>query len=770
MTLTRPGTVSGPDDSRTRVWRARFVGPPLGSDDELPLLRREFELTDEVARANVHASALGVYELYINGEPVSDAVLEPGWTSYRHRLVFQTADVTRLLSRGANAIGAILGDGWYRGRLGFHGGRSNIYGDRLGLIVELEIEYKNGRREIVVSDEDWTTARGPIDSSSLYDGETYDARREIPGWTEPGFDSSGWTTVEALDVDPRILCEPLGPPTRRIEEIAPVAIRTGSSGGTIVDFGQNLAGRLRIRVEGPAGSTVQIRHAELLGLDGELCTRSLRTAAATDRYTLRGEGPEVWEPRFTYHGFRYAEIHGWPGEIDADSVLAVVCHADMERIGWFECSDPLLTRLHENAVWSMRGNFLSLPTDCPQRDERLAWTGDVQIFAPAASFLYDVRGFLGSWLRDVAAEQHPSGSVPHVVPDILPLLPDVPFAATGAAGWGDAAVIVPWVLYERYGDTTILKRQYDSMRGWVDYISTRTNAEHAWTGDFQFGDWLDPTAPLDRPEDGLTDPDLIATAYFARSARLLGQAAGALGRQQDEQRYSALAKEAERAFTSAYVTAAGHLSSDSQTAYCLALAFGLVAGDLSRRRAAARLAEIVRADHHHVGTGFLGTPLILDALSDNGYVDDAYALLLQRDCPSWLYQVTMGATTIWERWDSLLPDGSPNPAGMTSFNHFALGAVVDWLHRRVAGLAPGAPGYRRITVAPLVGGGLTWARARHVTPHGPAEVEWQLNGSYVELRVLVPENANATIALPGAREPVDVGPGEHNWRTRSARD
>jgi alpha-L-rhamnosidase len=341
----------------------------------------------------------------------------------------------------------------------------------------------------------------------------------------------------------------------------------------------------------------------------------------------------------------------------------------------------------------------------------------------------------------------------------------VSFAPTGAAGWGDAAVVVPWVLYERYGDASILERQYDSMRAWVDYVASRAGSDRAWTGDFQFGDWLDPTAPSHRPELGLTDPDLIATAYFARSARLLSKAAGVLARRDDAARYGQLADEASSAFRRLFVNDHGLLVSDSQTAYSLALEFGLFDDAAARERAASRLAAIVRDGGHHIATGFLGTPLICDALANGGFVDDAYALLLQPECPSWLYQVTMGATTIWERWDSLLPDGSVNPGDMTSFNHVAFGAIVDWLHRSVAGLAPGAPGYRRLSVAPLPGGGLTWARARHLTPYGSAEVDWRIEGDEFVLNIVVPAGTTADVQLPGRTARLEVGAGRHSWRS-----
>jgi alpha-L-rhamnosidase len=742
-------------------WTARFVTPDWDEDTSRPqpglLLRRELDVRGDVAKARLYVTALGVYEVQLNGQVVGDHVLAPGWTSYHHRLRFQTFDVTGPLREGRNAIGALLGDGWYRGRLGWGGGKRNVYGDRLALLAQLEIDYADGTRDVVGTDAGWRAATGPILASDLYDGETYDARRERPGWSAPGYDDRDWAGVRLLDRDLATLVAPSGPPVRRTELVKPVALTTSPMGRTIVDFGQNLVGRLRLTVNGTAGQTITLRHAEVLE-NGELCTRPLRLAAATDRYTLRGDGVETWEPRFTFHGFRYSEVDGWPGELQADDLGAVVCHSDLERTGWFECSDPLLNRLHENVVWSTRGNFLDVPTDCPQRDERLGWTGDIQAFAPTACFLYDTAGFLTSWLADLAADQDASGAVPFVVPSMA----EGPYP--GAAVWGDAAVIVPWVLYHRFGDVGVLASQFASMRAWVDYVSGRASERHLWDQGFQFGDWLDPAAPPDQPGAGRADRYLIATAYFAHSAELVSRAAGVLGRAEDEARYAALAARIREAFTAEYVTPNGRLMSDAATAYALAIQFGLLPTEAQRRRAGERLAELARDSGYRINTGFVGTPLICDALCNVGEEDVAFRLLLERGCPSWLYPVTMGATTIWERWDSMLPDGSVNPGEMTSFNHYAFGAVADWQHRAVGGLAPAAPGYHRLEIRPGPGGGLTNARARHRTPYGLAECAWRIEAGQIAVEVVIPPNATAQVTLPlSGAEPVDVGSGTHRW-------
>jgi alpha-L-rhamnosidase len=749
-------------------WTGRFVTPTWSEDRSRPgptaYLRRKFEVRHSVARARLYATALGVYELHLNGVVVGDDVLAPGWTSYHHRLRYQTFDVTAMLRPGSNALGAIVADGWYRGRLGFHGGRRNIYGERLGFLAQLEIQYTDGTTDVLGTDDTWQAATGPILEADLYDGETHDARLERDGWALPGHDDGDWTPVATLERDLTTLVAPAGPPVRRIELVEPVSATRSPSGVRILDFGQNLVGRLRIAAHGESGRTITLRHAEVLE-KGELCVRPLRTAAATDRYVLRG-GAETWEPRFTFHGFRYAEVSGWPGDVHPGAIRAVVCHTDLERTGWFECSDPLVNRLHENVVWSMRGNFLDLPTDCPQRDERLGWTGDIAVFAPTASFLYDCAGFLTSWLADLAADQHAAGGrVPSVVPDILP--PPDPRAVhdwtAATAGWGDAAVAVPWTLYERFGDRQVLADQYESMRDWVDLVTSLAGTGRVWRDGFQFGDWLDPAAQPERPELGRTDNSLVATAHFARSARLLADTAAVLGRREDETRYRTLAAEVRAAFVDEYVRPDGTLSSDSPTGYALALEFGLLRDELQRGVAGRRLAELVEADGYRIGTGFLGTPLVCDALCSVGEHEAAYRLLLQTECPSWLYPVTLGATTVWERWDSLLPDGRVNTEWMTSFNHYAFGAVADWLHRTVAGLAPAEPGYRTLRIRPLPGGGLTHARARHITPYGEAATAWHIEDEVFHLEVTAPSGTDARVTLPGAQADISVQPGTHSW-------
>ncbi|MEU1217051.1 family 78 glycoside hydrolase catalytic domain [Streptomyces sp. NPDC005791] len=742
-------------------WQAVPVGAGWDEDPEAERrparVRQDFELDRPLAHARLYVSAHGLYEAEINGRRVGDETLAPGWTVYPERLRYRTHDVTAHLIEGANTIGAWLGDGWYRGKYGFDGGTRNIYGTDQALIAQLEVTYRDGTTLVVATDATWSAAPGPILTSGLYEGETFDARLHDPDWCTPSRTASEeWTPVRTGRRDPGTLVAPMGPPVRCTEEIAAVSVTRTEDGRHILDFGQNLVGRLSVTADGPAGTVITLRHAEVLQ-DGDLATRPLREAYATDTLVLSGRGPLTWEPRFTLHGFRYAEVTGWPGELKPDRVTARVHHTDMRRTGWFECSDELVNRLHENVVWSMRGNFVDIPTDCPQRDERLGWTGDIQVFAPTASYLYDCAGMLDSWLTDVGLEQLPDGTVPWYVP-VIPGEPMWTPIQPGAA-WGDVATLTPWTLYQRFGDIGVLRRHHPMAKKWVDLMERLAGPSRVWDTGFQLGDWLDPAAPPQDPAAGRTDRYLVATAYFAHSARHLALSAAELGDAAEAERYTALADEVREAFRRRYVLPSGRMTSDSPTAYALGIAFGLLAPQ-QKQSAGDRLAELVLADEARIATGFVGTPLICDALTDTGHLDVAYRLLLQTECPSWLYTVTQGATTIWERWDSLRPDGSLNPGGMTSFNHYALGAVADWLHRVVGGITATAPGYRDITFRPRPGGGITWARTRHETPYGSASLSWEVTATGMTARCTVPEGCRAVVELP-ACEPITLHPGEH---------
>lgn len=733
-------------------WTAQLITPAPGP---AALLRHTAELPSKpVRRARIYATAHGLYQLEVNGQRVGDDELAPGWTAYESRLRYQTYDVTDLVRGGRTTIGAWLADGWWRGYLGWDG-RREWYGSELGLLAQLEVEYEDGDRQVIATDASWESTTGPIVSADLYNGEHFDARLFDPSWSTPEGPADGWLPVTVSEFDTGLLVAPDGPPVKVTQTLPVAEVIVSPSGRTILDFGQNLVGRLRITVTGDEGDTVVLRHAEVLEA-GELATEPLRGAKATDTYVLRGGGAEEWAPRFTFHGFRYAEVSGWPGEFDPSTIVAEVLHSDLERTGWFAASDPKVDRLHQNIVWGMRGNFVDVPTDCPQRDERLGWTGDLQVFAPTAEYLFDTTGFLTSWLKDLAAEQARYRGTPMVVPAITT-------GYTGPmAGWADAATVVPWTIYQATGDLDVLARQFDSMLAWVTEVEAAAGPDRIWSAGFQFGDWLDPSAPAGRPEAAATYPEIVATAYFARSARIAA-AAAALLRRPEAERLADLADEVATAFRREYVSEAGRVLSDSATAYALALQFDLAGDDAARSRAADRLAEIVRSNGFTIATGFIGTPLICDALSANGHLDTAYKLLLQTKAPSWLYTVEQGATTIWERWDSLLPDGTVNPSGMTSFNHYAFGAVGDWLHRVVAGLAPAAPGYRRLRIAPQPPRrGLTSASARLKTPYGTAESGWVLNDGVVQLAVRVPVGVTAEVVLPSGALHV-VGHGEHEF-------
>jgi alpha-L-rhamnosidase len=727
-----------------------------------PLLRAEVPLSaghGAVTGATLYATARGVITASINGDPVAGDVLTPGWSSYEWRLRYREYDVTDLVRAAGEVVvlGLALGNGWFRGRLGWGGGRA-YYGQEVGALAQLEIVFADGHRQVVGTDETWQAGPSDVVENDLYDGETIDARRRDDAWQRPGFDADGWGGVHVQDADLATLTPYTSPPVVRHEEIRPVRIWTSPAGRTLVDFGQNLVGWLRFTVRGEPGSTITIRHAEVLE-DGELGVRPLRSARATDRFVLSG-GDDAFEPTLTFHGFRYAEIDGWPGELTADSLVAVVVHTDLRRIGEFECSDELLNQLHRNVVWGLRGNVVDVPTDCPQRDERLGWTGDLAVFAPAAAFLYDVEDFLRNWLDDLAAEQRAAdGRVPFVVPDVLKYIPRAPEhpVPESTAIWGDAAVWVPWALWEAYGDVDVLAQAFDAMAAHVRRVETLLSPTGLWDTGFQFGDWLDPTAPPDDPAGAKADKGVVATACLYRSARLTARTAELLGRQADAEHFGALAERTRTAFTEHYVSADGTVHSDAQTVYALAIVFGLLEGPL-QQQAGDRLAALVAGSGYRISTGFAGTPFVTQALAATGHLDDAYRMLLQQECPSWLYSVRMGATTVWERWDSMLPDGSINPGEMTSFNHYALGAVADWMHRVIGGIAPAEPGYRTVRVAPRPGGGITWARASLETRHGAVRVEWHVTDGELEVEVDVPDGVTAEIDLPdGQRQRVTAG-------------
>jgi alpha-L-rhamnosidase len=743
-----------PADWRTK-WIELALPEDVTSSPPAPMLRRTFRLKQAIQSARAYVTSQGVYELHLNGRRVGDEVLTPGWTSYTTRLQYQTYDVTDLLRRGDNAAGVLLGNGWFRGNIGF-AKRRNVYGERLALLLQIDVTYADGSRETIGSDDQWKASTGPILMSEIYHGETYDARLEKNGWTEAAFDDRDWKPVRAAERSTDILIAPAGPPIKRINELKPRSILRTAAGQQVVDMGQNMVGWVRLRVQGPPGTVVTLTHAEVLDKEGNFYTQNLRAAAQAIKYTLKGGGVETYEPRFTFQGFRYVAVDGYPGELTLDSLTGIVVHSAMAPTGDFSASQDLLNQLQHNIVWGQKGNFLDVPTDCPQRDERLGWTGDAQAFARTAAFNMDVAAFFTKWLKDLEADQYKSGAVPHVIPDVL-TTPDsssssnqVLRQAAGAAGWADAAVIIPWTMYLTYGDTRVLEQQFGSMTRWVEYMRQRAGDDHIWDGDFHFGDWLSfATTRPDYP-GATTGKDLIATAFFAHSTDLLARIARVLGKNEDAARYDALLERIKTAFVREFVTSAARVGEGTQTAYVLALHFDLLPPDM-RAKAAALLVRDVR-ERKHLTTGFLGTPYLLHVLARYGYLDEAYMLLEREQYPSWLYPITKGATTIWERWDGIKPDGSFQDAGMNSFNHYAYGAVGDWMYRVMAGIEidEAAPGYRHILIQPRPGGKTTKISARHDTPYGTVFSAWTLDGERFQLVAQIPANTRATIRLPRA--------------------
>jgi len=741
-------------------WRARWTTPDareLAPDEKAIFqLRKGFEAKAGIASARLYATAAGVYELELNGSRVGEDLLAPGWTSYRHRLQYQTYDVTSYLRNGENAIGARLGDGWYKGEITWLG-TTNVYGDRRALLLQLCIRYEDGSEQWVLSDSSWRCSTGPILESSLYDGETYDAGREQDGWSEPGFREDGWFGTEELALPYDHLVAQENWPTRVTEILKPQRVIRTPSGALVLDLGQNLVGRMRMTLDVPAGTTIRLRHAEVLDRDGNIYFGNLRKAKQTVEYVAKGGVFETYAPIFTFQGFRYVLVEGYPYADDEERLLgsfaAEVIHSDMTPTGSFECSDPRVNRLHSNIVWGQRGNFLDVPTDCPQRDERLGWTGDAQVFARTAAFNYHVGPFFTKWLRDLKADQRPTGSVPFVVPNALG---DYTSKQWGdetytSSAWGDAATVCPWTMYLVYGDKRLLAEQYGSMKAWVEFIRAQGDDEQLWNSGFQFGDWL----ALDAHEGsyfGATPVYLVATAYYALSTRLLRDAAAVLALEEDVREYTLLLERIKTKFRALFLSEEGGMKAATQTSHVLPLVFDLVEED-ERKRIARDLNALVAANDYHLTTGFVGTPYLCHALSDNGYHETAERLLLQDTYPSWLYSISKGATTIWEHWDGIKPDGSFWSDDMNSYNHYAYGAIGDWMYRYVAGLDMDETeaAYKRIRIAPqLSSGSLVSAKASLESPYGKIVSGWTASGSELAVEATIPANASAEILLRGA--------------------
>ena len=721
--------------------KGEFIARPFG--DVVPELSRTFHADRCVARARIYATALGVYELFLNGTRVGDAYDAPGWTSYPHRLQYQTYDVTDLLREGKNELSALVGKGWYSGTLGYYH-RKNCYGEKNALCLDMYIDYTDGSTERISTDTNWRARESALRFSEFQDGEVYDST----------FSAAEDFPVEIVKYPKGKIIAQVSEPVRVTEELSVADRIVTPRGEQVLDFGQNASGIVQFTLQGRRGQRIVLSHAEVLDEAGNFYTANLRGAKAQDEYILNGE-EQTLRPHFTTHGFHYVTIEG--GEVASfGEFRLLVLHTDMKKTGTFECDDARVNRLQQNIVWGQRGNFLDIPTDCPQRDERLGWTGDAQMFCRTASFNYNVALFFSKWLGDVAAEQTKEDGIPQTVPNI------VPENAKGAAAWGDAATICPYTMYEVYGDQRLLERQYESMKGWVEYIRARSK-RYLWLSDFQYGDWL----ALDKEEfsdrTGATDKYLIASAYYAYSAHLTAEAARILGKERDAEKYRKLCEKIVASFRREFVTPRGRLVSETQTALVLALGFRLIP-EKFRKDAVCRLRANIKDHGDHLVTGFVGTPYLMHVLTENGLHDVASVLLLNEDYPSWLYEVKMGATTVWERWNAIQPDGTLFDPGMSSFNHYAYGSVGDWLYRKVAGIDLLEAGYKKISVRPHPVRALGNVAASYLTPYGKVCVSYTYQDGKVNWRVQIPVNTTAEIILPD-RQRHAVGSGVYEYET-----
>ena len=749
-------------------WKASWIGPGYAGNTvnkPSPMFRKGVTLNKTVKSAFAYITSHGLYEAQINGAKIGDAYLTPGWTSYKKRLQYQAYDVTKMLVKGQNEIGAKVGSGWYRSTLV---SSPNQYGKDAGLLFQLEVTYTDGTHETIVSDGSWKSATGELRYAEIYNGATIDARLVQKDWAKPGFNDSQWTAVKVQDYGKENLVATYNEPVKKHETFKALKVIITPKGEKVIDFGQNLVGWVQLKANGKAGDSIKLSHTEVLDKAGNFYIENLRGAKAQNVYILKGGGDEYFEPQFTWQGFRYIKVEGITGDLNLDNFTAVAVYSDMAPTGVFTTSNPMLNQLQHNIQWGQKGNFLDVPTDCPQRDERLGWTGDAQVFSRTASFNMNVHNFFAKWLKDVAADQLSDGRIPHVIPDVFKGWSD-----GGASGWSDVATVVPWNMYLAYGDKELLQTQYPSMKAWVDYIQ-KTAKNNLWNTGWHFGDWLFYSVENDL--DGMsaiTSKYLIAQCFYAYSTQLLINAATVLGNKADVDRYTLLLQQIKAAYVNEYVTPNGLISSDTQTAYTLALAFDMLPENL-REQAAARLAANVARYNNHLTTGFLGTPYLCFALSKSGYADVAYKLLLQETYPSWLYPIKMGATTIWERWDGIRPDGSFETPTMNSYNHYAYGAIGDWMYRVTSGIDtdPDGAGYKKIIIKPTVGGKLTYANASYQTPYGKLISNWKIEGETFFLDVEVPANTTATVYVPDyskteGYQTQQIGSGSYHFTSKS---
>lgn len=702
-----------------------------------PIFVRDFEVDKEIERVRVYATSLGVYEIKMNGEKVGDTFFTPGWTNYKERLQYQTYKVDEL-QLGKNKIEITVGNGWYKGIFGFEC-KPNLYGDRVAALAEIHVTYKDGTKEIIATDESWKTTTGAIRYSEIYMGETIDSTCV----------NDKFSNAVATQFDNSRLVAQESEPVRITKKLPAKESITTPKGEKVIDFGQNLTGLVELKVRGKKGQKITIRHAEALDKDGNFYPDTLRQAISVDTFICNGE-EQIFLPTFTFHGFRYISVEGLE-EMNLENFTACVLHTNMEETGSFTTSHPLVNQLQSNIQWGQRGNFLDIPTDCPQRDERLGWTGDAQVFAGTAAYNHNVALFFTKWLRDLASEQTEEFGVPHVVPNILG-------NQDGAAAWSDAATIIPWVLYQTYGDVRVLENQYESMTGWVNYISKRCGSNGLWQTGFQYGDWL----ALDKEEGadrtGATDKYLVANAYYAYSTDIVRKTARILNNKTDAEKYDELYAKIKKTFNEEYITATGRMVSETQTGCVLALHFDL-AEEQYRNRILQSLTKNIANHKNHLTTGFVGTPYLCHALTDNQEHNLAGTLFLKEDYPSWLYAVKKGATTIWERWNSILPNGDFDESGMNSLNHYAYGSIGDWMYRKLAGIRQLEPGYKKILIKPQFIKGITSVDATFQSVYGEIRSAWSCENYKIKIQVEIPANTTAVIYLPEKEEPVEVGSG-----------
>jgi alpha-L-rhamnosidase len=694
-----------------------------------PLLRKDFSLDKPLRRATLYASALGNYVISLNGHRVGNGYFGPGWTDYRKRVYYDTYDVTDLVRQGPNAVGGILAAGWYAGAIGWKSDRCN-YGTDPRLWAQLEIEHADGSVRRVVTDGSWKTAWGPYLEGEFLHGETYDARKEIPAWDCPGLAEAAWKPVAVTDSIPARLQAQPNVPIDQTGQLRPVKVTEQKPGVYVFDLGQNFAGVVRLKVRGPAGTKVVMRFAEMLSPDGSIYTVNLRGARATDTYVLKGQGEEIYQPQFTFHGFRYVELLGYPGKPGEDAITGIALNSAIPLVGSFQCSSPMVNRLYDNIVWTQRANFISIPTDCPQRDERLGWTGDAEVFCRAATYNADVAAFFTKWLVDLEDAQFANGAVPDVAPYVLGL-------GAGTAAWADAGTICPWTVSYVYGDQRLLEKHYGMMKRLVEFY--RADSKGLLRPAAGYGDWLSVGAE--------TPKDVIATAFFAHSARLTARAARALGKLDEAEKYDALTRDVKTAFNKAYVADDGRIKGNTQTCYAMALYFNLLPSE-KRDEAAKYLVDDVRARGNHLSTGFIGTGLLMPVLARTGNQQVAYRLLLTDTYPSWGYSIKHGATSIWERWDGWTAEKGFQDPGMNSFAHYSFGAVARWLFQSVAGIDTEGPGFRRLEIRPQPGQGLTWVKASYRAISGPIATEWKTGAEGLTLGVTIPANTVATVYIP----------------------